>query len=475
MEVTRIQYPIGQGCFHAGHVRWKHETSRLFEDFHYVYDCGSRDGSAALQDAIVSWRSQTSRIDALFVSHLDADHVNGIDRLLASVTVDTVYIPYVDAVAPVVDILEADIDGVISASLIEARIDPRSWFGRRGVARIVRVRASPGHGRPDAEPSPLDDDELGEDSSVEDPSSRKVLFDAKSCSDLRSGGVGRPPVETMNSGEMVVVSPGQRIPWALVPHVDPAPKARRSAFYHEVRQVLGLEPYQRLRADRLAAALRDNGERGRLRNCYERIISGGSGDRHNRVSLSLYSGPAEIGQRVRWWSYVAIAHSENWPVWRLFAVPPDYLTHEQRAVGWVGTGDASLNLKNIRTAWHRSFDPFRDQIASLLLPHHGTRRSFHTSLLDWHHLTLCVASAGDPSRYGHPHRRVVHEVVSRPKVMHHVSQRPQTELPRGAPFPVTPRFGARKSATGEMSAGDMSCRTAILDRPTVALLLGIAG
>ena len=88
MEVTRTQYSIGQGCFRAGHVRWAREASRSSDDFHYVYDCGSSDGSAALQDAIVAWRSQTSRLDALFVSHLDADHVSGIDRLLGSVNLD---------------------------------------------------------------------------------------------------------------------------------------------------------------------------------------------------------------------------------------------------------------------------------------------------------------------------------------------------------------------------------------------------
>ena len=72
-------------------------------------------------------------VDALFVSHLDADHVSGMDRLLGSVAVDTVYIPYLDPVAHVLDILEAAGEGAVSASLIEARIDPSSWFGRRGV------------------------------------------------------------------------------------------------------------------------------------------------------------------------------------------------------------------------------------------------------------------------------------------------------------------------------------------------------
>ena len=299
MEVTRTQYPIGQGCFHAGHVRWN-ENSRLSDDFRYVYDCGSSDGSAALQDSIVAWRTHASRIDALFVSHLDADHVNGLDRLLGSVTVDTVYIPYLDGAALVVDIVEAEVDGAVSASLVEAHLDPQSWFGRRGVARIVRVRASTADGRPDTEPSPPDV-EPDEDLPLGGPLPPKVPFDAKSRAD-RSQGAGRASLETMDSGEMVVVNPGQPLLWVLVPHVDPAPQIRRSAFYREVRQVLGLAPYQRLRADRLAAAIRDREERRLLRNCYEQIISGGSGNLHNRVSLSLYSGPAATADRVKFCS-----------------------------------------------------------------------------------------------------------------------------------------------------------------------------
>ena len=428
MEVTRTQYPVGQGCFHAGRIEWRYPDSGSSDDFHYVYDCGSSDGSAALQDAVVEWRSQVPRIDALFVSHLDIDHVNGIDRLLASVTVDTVYIPYVDAATHVFDILEADTEGALSASLIEARLDPGSWFGRRGVARIVRVRAARDEGPADPESESFDDDAPGETAPPSVGLPPKAPFEAKARSRLFPGFIGQPDYVTMDSGMMVVVNPGQRLLWVLVPHVDPATNAKRHSFYREVRQVLGLPPRRRLKADRLATALRDVGERRRLRQCYEQIISGGSGRRHNRMSMSLYSGPAPSGEGVRWWRYVALAQSEHWPVWRLHAVPPDYLSSEQAAVGWVGTGDASLNLPKIRAAWKRSFNPFSDYIATLLLPHHGSRLSFDASLLDWPCLTLCVASAGDPSQYGHPHRRVIHEVVRRAKVMHHVSQRPQTQL-----------------------------------------------
>ena len=328
MEVTRTQYPIGQGCFHAGHIRWMDKGSSTADDFHYIYDCGSSDGSAALQDAIAACRRQTSRIDALFVSHLDADHVNGIDRLLGSVSVGTVYIPYVDSVVPTLEILKADDAGAVSASLIEVHMDPRSWFGRRGVARIVRVRSSLAAG-PDEEPAP------------ESELPPVVHFDAKTGTNVLGRRDTLPQVKTMNSGAMVITNPGHSLPWALVPHVDPAPKERLRAFHREVRSVLDLEPRQRLTAERLAGAIRDNGERKRLRKCYEQIVSHGSSHEHNHVSMSLYSGPRKFDEDSLWRGHLTMVCSDLWPAWWPHTVPLDYLRWQRLAVGWIGAGDAN--------------------------------------------------------------------------------------------------------------------------------------
>ena len=87
MWATRHQFPVGQGCFHAGAIG---HTDSASDMMHYVYDCGSTR-QRALQNAIDMYKTRTSSIDFLFVSHFDADHVSGLDRLLAAATVDTVY------------------------------------------------------------------------------------------------------------------------------------------------------------------------------------------------------------------------------------------------------------------------------------------------------------------------------------------------------------------------------------------------
>ena len=69
MHVTRIQHPVGQGCFHSGHIRWGNGRRVKPGDYRYIYDCGSIHKSA-LSDAINACRNQMSELDALFISHL---------------------------------------------------------------------------------------------------------------------------------------------------------------------------------------------------------------------------------------------------------------------------------------------------------------------------------------------------------------------------------------------------------------------
>ena len=52
--------------------------------FRYVYDCGSKN-KTALTHSVDAMLKRHPGIDALFVSHLHDDHVNGLDQLLASV------------------------------------------------------------------------------------------------------------------------------------------------------------------------------------------------------------------------------------------------------------------------------------------------------------------------------------------------------------------------------------------------------
>ena len=289
MWAKRYQFPIGQGCFHAGVIGLADSESKKI---HYVYDCGSTK-QLTLQNAIDLYKAQASFIDNLFVSHFDADHVSDLDRLLAAIGVNTVYIPYVDQSVLILDLIEAEMNGALSASLIEASIEPESWFGRRGVQRVVRIQGS-GDSPPDESPDSTPND------SPQKPTEdiHQLSNEQESGENLTATEIPLPtrkqPGITGERSELLLAEPGFRIiisasyiipGWLLLPHVDPAPKERLSSFRSAMRTAIGLQPRQRLTSAILAEALRDEEKRDRLRECYDEIISRGARRYHNGKKL----------------------------------------------------------------------------------------------------------------------------------------------------------------------------------------------
>ena len=82
--MNRRVLPIGQGNF----------AIEKFSDFTAVFDCGSKTDITLVHDEIDRNFYDGERIDAVFVSHLDYDHINGIDYLIGKCSVKCIVIPY---------------------------------------------------------------------------------------------------------------------------------------------------------------------------------------------------------------------------------------------------------------------------------------------------------------------------------------------------------------------------------------------
>ena len=414
LHITRSQFPVGQGCFHAGLVSLEEGSNAL----HYIYDCGSRN-QRHLRRQISRYREHTSSVDALFVSHFDSDHVSGLDEFLGAVSVETVYIPYVNDIVLLLDIMEAEMDGNISASLIEISFNPASWFGLRGVRRVVRVLP----GTPNA--LELDDEgnvdpENGELRFVGSPEPKTVAR-GRHTRALR----GRSELLTMDRGSVRVHFRNRFTGWALVPYVHPVCVVRMRDFKRRLRSTLQLQSGQMITSAVLADALRDPSTRKALRECYVGIISGGVRRLHNRTSLSLYSGPTkQIDRKIE---SVCRIFPRGFPA--IFPFSQLWMSRDtSEQVGWLGTGDADLNTDDFRKEWQKAYKGVQSQVATLLLPHHGSRRSFHPDLLDFPNLDLCVASAARPSQYMHPSEETIDTINRRGKTFVHVSQHFESEF-----------------------------------------------
>lgn len=423
IEVTRVQYPVGQGCFHAGYIEWSRNSRQ--GKFRYVYDCGSQNGTfekrSALRNSIDAYVSDPKKVDALFVSHLDHDHVCGLDHLLAreKVTVHTVFISHLSVGARVANLVAAEVEETELHSLVEATLEPERWFGQRGVSRIVMVEpAGPGEGPP---PDAGDVDVPGGG----EPQDAEITWAEQGSGD---GEVGAGPAvqESMESGQMLAPGHGAKgLNWVLVPHVDPETDDRLACFEKEVAGILGVQDITHLTTERLVRALRDNkkrnakkgitGERAKLKDCYTSCF----GEKHNRVSMSLYSGPRfDSTQKWRHSASPTFLCEELHTMWKL--------SDTSDAVAWIGSGDAELDDDEVRKRWFQSYQSFEEFISTLLLPHHGSKSEFNSDLLQFPELFWCIASAGDPSQYGHPGIEVIEKVRNSGKILHHVSERPST-------------------------------------------------
>ena len=81
--MIRTFHAIGQGAFYT----------EFFEDFIAVYDCGSNNNIDLIRKRINATFEEGTKIDAIFISHLHEDHVNGLEYLLDYCQVHRLFLP----------------------------------------------------------------------------------------------------------------------------------------------------------------------------------------------------------------------------------------------------------------------------------------------------------------------------------------------------------------------------------------------
>lgn len=84
-------HPIGQGFFYSGKIR------AGAKEFNFIFDCGSLSYSV-LNDTIDRFRDvndDSVQLDLLVISHFDADHINGLKRVLGTKKVKKIIAPFI--------------------------------------------------------------------------------------------------------------------------------------------------------------------------------------------------------------------------------------------------------------------------------------------------------------------------------------------------------------------------------------------
>ena len=87
--MRRIFLPVGQGAFYCE----KFTKAEYGRDVAVIYDCGTLSDKNHIQDCIDKNFYGIKIIEALFISHFDRDHVNGVPLLFEKFKIRRIYFP----------------------------------------------------------------------------------------------------------------------------------------------------------------------------------------------------------------------------------------------------------------------------------------------------------------------------------------------------------------------------------------------
>ncbi len=140
----------------------------------WMYDCGSKN--LALLEKEID-RLSISRLDYLFLSHLDQDHVNGLKHLLkrGDFKIGELILPYFNAEYFLVQIARAAEEGDQIEDLVELAIDTEGWFRAQGFqGRLLYVKSPfDPEGDGDRKPGSPGPEDLGSHDRAEQSRSRR--------------------------------------------------------------------------------------------------------------------------------------------------------------------------------------------------------------------------------------------------------------------------------------------------------------
>ena len=409
----RNQHPVGHGGFHSGHVQIEQNV------FRYIYDCVAKKGRLRDSEinAYLALLPDGARLDLLFISHFHADHVNGLNHLLASVNCDGAVIPYLRPFERLCLVAADASAGTQDFDRFQFILDPVGWLGVRGVGTIIVASGEEGGPSfPGPGPSTMPNDPRDKQRIHAETDRLKPISPKQAGANPIVSGAG---IRSTNVYHLIHTTPlllrepsGRILSWEFLTYVHPADE-RLQEFQTLVRNQfpqLARMPQNRLRFDTrpLIDILQASGSRDALVQIFRRVFPS-----LNATSLCLYSGPSPglLGANTRQLALVCRGHGVI--DGGEFAAPqrcrsiPIYGSGQPRC-GWLGTGDSELSLLGRRNLFLTHYRQHTDSTAVFVVPHHGSQDNFHEELTE---LRVPVYSVAAPLRSTHhPHPEVIRSI-----------------------------------------------------------------
>ena len=373
IKVTMTQHPVGQGGMMSG----------LLEGFgkqlSWVYDCGSNQTDALNRE--INNVALHSTIDYLFLSHLDSDHISGVDRLLSRTKVKEVILPYLNEIDRLVALAHDIATETLTGEFQTFLTNIEGWFYERGVEHITYIE-------------PLSDGQIGDQGPdiPSEPSNRENRITA----DWSTKGI-LISTRTKNSCPSVLqkttaclqITIDSGFHWILAPYAHRPSDEVLNMFVKELRRKFNV---RRITNKLLLSILKNENDLEKLRECYDLIWSD-----HNLISMALYAGPINAIE--------SSCYCNNHSYWQKFRLN-NLLYKNEFSMGWLSTGDMHLERSRRRNAFISHYRKLLDMVNVFVLPHHGSKLNFHSSLIKVIPNSEQYVAAAGPNSYGHPSKEV---------------------------------------------------------------------
>lgn len=376
----RTIHPVGQGGFYT--ERFKESSHFKKKSYNVVYDCGSNTGktqngiSRYLQREIKSTFSKNEKIDIVFISHLDNDHINGIDYLIREYDVRNICIPLLNNNEKLLALVKCSIEGIKETSFTYRFIlDPVEAVGSFSKPpKIILVK-------------PLREDSEGGDGPV------------VSINQFPDNLKDRDQIILDNSERIgIPCTHGKRdYIWIYLPlNLDGAELSEELEKYLKEERI-----HIPANTEEVKALLKSENTLKKLKAFYQALPHGGI----NAHSMIVYSGPWKEDS-------CRLADFRRFSDAEWYSRPYAYLYYEKlyklpKYPGCMYTGDFAIS----KTKWSRItryYSFLINYVGVLQIPHHGSIHNYDSCMVE--NSPVCFISAGRSNKYGHPDRMVVEDV-----------------------------------------------------------------
>lgn len=409
-------FPVGQGGFSMGFLTKTDHNNVDRILYNYVYDCGSIDLSELNRELAQVKKllmKDNLLINTVFISHLDADHINGFDKLCKIINgnIKNIILPYIDSKEQLYLIAVALSENKLSESYFQFITDTNKWIKDRAPkAKIFKLRAKKNIEQPF--PSFEDNSFRSEDSDViVKPEDSKVIVQIEGFEKK----LNEENQETTYShiAQKLVSSDFKEPLLFLLTYVPFQTNDKLSSFGKCLKK-----SYPNFDINELKNILKNSKSRRGLKKCYSSL----SRD-HNAISMNLLVKTLKPTRLIGKLPYCDRFYIDYDNIIRAYFYHCDRFENSEYNASFLFTGDAKLSVKKYYNQWVKFLYNYLRDITFCTLPHHGSEFSFNKDMVKKLPNAFFIAQASTHNKYKHPSESVIEFITKKKRrYFYHVNQ-----------------------------------------------------